>query len=36
MADTALERFKKDQEQTDTKPGEIRDLDDFQKSFLSA
>ena len=36
MADTALERFKKDQEQADTKPGEIRDLDDFQKSFLSA
>ena len=36
MADTALERFKKDQEQTDTKPGEIRNLDEFQKSFLSA
>ena len=36
MADTALERFKKDQEQADTEPGQIRDLDDFQKTFLTA
>ena len=39
MADTALERFKKDQEeqkQTKTKEGEIRSLDEFQQTFLSA
>ena len=37
MADTALERFKKDQEeQKQTKEGEIRNLDEFQQTFLSA
>ena len=40
MADTALERYKKDvqqQEQAEkTKPGEIRTLNEFQSSFLKA
>ena len=33
---TAIERREKRKEPTDTRPGEIRDLDDFQKSFLTA
>ena len=35
MADTPFERFKKDQQeqQEQTKPGEIRDLNQFQNSF---
>ena len=38
MADTPFERFKKDQQeqQEQTKPGEIRDLNQFQNSFLKA
>ena len=33
---TAIERREKRRERTDTQPGEIRNLDDFQKSFLTA
>jgi len=33
---TALERRDKKVDKPNTKPGEIRELDDFQKSFLSA
>ena len=39
MADTALERYKKDQalqEESKTPPGEIRNLDEFQTAFLKA
>jgi hypothetical protein len=40
MADTALERYKKDVQQKEqaekTKPGEIRTLNEFQSSFLKA
>jgi hypothetical protein len=38
MADTALERYKKDTqpEVEKTKPGEIRTLNEFQSSFLKA
>ena len=33
---TAIERRDRKVEKPDTKPGEIRELDDFQKSFLNA
>jgi len=33
---TAIERRNKKVEKPDTAPGEIRELDDFQKSFLGA
>src|SRR6056300_1152510 len=39
MADTALERYKKDiqeDESKKTKPGEVRSLNEFQDSFLKA
>ena len=39
MADTALERYKKDkalQEESKTPPGEIRNLDEFQTAFLKS
>ena len=42
MADTALQRFKTDQalekerQRKKTKQGEVRDLDQFQASFLKA
>ena len=37
MADTALERFRKDQqEQEKTPPGKTRELDEVQESFLKA
>ena len=39
MAETALERYKKDQQQQEEKktpPGQIRELDQVQKSFLTA
>ena len=39
MADTALERFKKDQKQQEeekTPPGEVRELDAIQKAFLKS
>ena len=41
MADTALQRFKTDQaleqeRKNKTKQGEIRDLDEFQSTFLKA
>ena len=41
MADTALQRFKTDQaleeeRKTKTKEGEIRNLDEFQSTFLQA
>ena len=41
MADTALQRFKTDQaleqeRENKTKQGEIRDLDEFQSTFLKA
>ena len=40
MAETALERFKKDQEDQKqiekTKPGKVRELDQVQSSFLKA
>jgi phage-related protein len=38
MADTALERYKKDtqQEVEQTKPGEIRTLNEFQAAFLKS
>ena len=40
MAETALERFKKDQkdqeESKKTKPGKVRELDQVQESFLKA
>ena len=39
MADTALERYKKDTQEDEskkTKPGEVRSLNEFQDSFLKA
>ena len=39
MAETALERYKKDQQQQKEKktpPGQVRELDQVQKSFLTA
>ena len=39
MADTALERYKKDTQEDEskkTKPGEVRSLNEFQNSFLKA
>ena len=38
MADTPLERYKKDvqEQEQETKPGEIRTLNEFQNSFLKA
>ncbi len=40
MAETALERFKKDQqdqkESKKTEPGKVRELDQVQESFLKA
>ena len=39
MADTALERYKKDTQEDEskkTKPGEVRSLNEFQESFLKA
>ena len=33
---TAIERRDRKVEKPDTLPGEIRELDDFQKSFLNA
>ncbi len=40
MAETALERFKKDQElqqeSKKTQPGKVRELDQVQESFLKA